>query len=560
MVEHAEASDEDRNQVASRIKELKMAVAAAVAEEDFELVTSLGAELRKLKMSHDSMSAWVLMKSCSATAAEVAMKAAIAARIAAMRADKALDSVRSWADVDRMTVSATARLDGAARTLAATLQTREMVLESHQSGTAQVAEHFDKLKAAALGKLDSDNDAKLQALDAQAATLQGIQADTNRICEVLAGMKENGAGRKELKASDEVRDLHRMESTVAALEPCANATFGVLSKILQACSQMEEAMVLHGKTGASVTAAANAPPAAANCTAVGPGVSSASVGDKTEFVIALVDKHGAACCSAGLSSRILAGGVLSVSARRAPGPTAGWVGRAMVDDRLPPMSDRIAVSKLDNADGSFTCSYTPADGSVVRVDVVVAGQHVPGSPFAMVPMDVSCTPWGWTTVGREISISEDGLLVTMHSWGAERLMTGGPVMTSGKFFWEVELPKKDGSGVWVNVGAVRPGLDHDMSHSGSVDAYFMNAQTGGIFGDGLHNGAPQGQFNPGDRVGCLLDLDAGSLRFFRNGQACGDGFTNGVRGPLVRGVQLTSGGDTVLILPHALPPNEETFA
>jgi hypothetical protein len=52
----------------------------------------------------------------------------------------------------------------------------------------------------------------------------------------------------------------------------------------------------------------------------------------------------------------------------------------------------------------------------------------------------------------------------------------------------------------------------------------------------------------------LLDLDAGWLRFYRNGKRCGPGYTEGVTGPLVCAAQLVSTGDTLTVLPGAAAP------
>jgi hypothetical protein len=52
----------------------------------------------------------------------------------------------------------------------------------------------------------------------------------------------------------------------------------------------------------------------------------------------------------------------------------------------------------------------------------------------------------------------------------------------------------------------------------------------------------------------LLDLDAGWLRFYRNGKRCGPGFTEGVTGPLVRAAEFYSKGDKVTALPGAVAP------
>jgi hypothetical protein len=52
----------------------------------------------------------------------------------------------------------------------------------------------------------------------------------------------------------------------------------------------------------------------------------------------------------------------------------------------------------------------------------------------------------------------------------------------------------------------------------------------------------------------LLDLDAGWMRIYRNGERCGPGFTEGVTGPLVRAAQLLLSSDKVTVLPSAVVP------
>ena len=103
------------------------------------------------------------------------------------------------------------------------------------------------------------------------------------------------------------------------------------------------------------------------------------------------------------------------------------------------------------------------------------------------------------------------------------------------------------------VGAVRPGLDHDdKMHWNTNDAYFIDALDGGLCGNGKSCDDPQGAFAEGDRVGVLLDLDAGWLRFYRNSKRCGPGYTEGVTGPLVRAAQVVHQGETLTVLPGAV--------
>jgi hypothetical protein len=101
---------------------------------------------------------------------------------------------------------------------------------------------------------------------------------------------------------------------------------------------------------------------------------------------------------------------------------------------------------------------------------------------------------------------------------------------------------------------VRPGLDHDKEYHGTNAAYFINGYDGARYGNGKAYADRQGQFAEGDRIGVLVDLDAGWMLLFRNGKRCGPGYTEGVTGPLVRAAQLIYAGDKVAVLPGAVAP------
>ena len=151
------------------------------------------------------------------------------------------------------------------------------------------------------------------------------------------------------------------------------------------------------------------------------------------------------------------------------------------------------------------------------------------------------------------------------------LITGGLPMTAGRHYWEVEFSSPTGS--MVMIGAVRPGLDHDESYwaGAFVDSagilttpetnscYFINGCFGSLHGNGMSGdlrvgtGPPAGKLESGDRIGVLLDLDAGWMRFFRNGLLYGPGFTEGVTGPLVRAAELGYfAGDQLTAVPTAV--------
>ena len=64
-----------------------------------------------------------------------------------------------------------------------------------------------------------------------------------------------------------------------------------------------------------------------------------------------------------------------------------------------------------------------------------------------------------------------------------------------------------------------------------------------------------GVFDNGDRIGILLDLDDGSLRFFKNGVKHGPGYPAGsVTGPVALGAQMYLQGHAVRLLSDATWP------
>jgi hypothetical protein len=163
--------------------------------------------------------------------------------------------------------------------------------------------------------------------------------------------------------------------------------------------------------------------------------------------------------------------------------------------------------------------------------------------------------WRWDECGVHTTLSGEGLVATKDKTG-DSLVTGGSPMTEGRHYWEVELAWADGD-CEILVGAVRLGLDHDKYHHDANDAYYILAgNSAGLYGNGKSHANPQGGFAKGDRIGVLLDLDAGWLRIYRNGKRCGPGFTEGVTGPLVRAVELFCQGDKATVLPGAVAPEE----
>jgi hypothetical protein len=139
------------------------------------------------------------------------------------------------------------------------------------------------------------------------------------------------------------------------------------------------------------------------------------------------------------------------------------------------------------------------------------------------------------------------------------LVTTGTEITEGKHYWEVELKSESlaESMSLIFVGISRPNLDPRKCYYGnhSTDGWFIRASMGALNGNGKFHSNEAGDYEQGDRVGVLLDLDNGSLRFFKNGVAHGPGYPAGsVTGPVVAAVHMYDTYDSVRLLPDAEAP------
>jgi hypothetical protein len=117
-----------------------------------------------------------------------------------------------------------------------------------------------------------------------------------------------------------------------------------------------------------------------------------------------------------------------------------------------------------------------------------------------------------------VALSEDGAVATPTIGGYDSLTTTEIELTEGKHYWEVELLSR--TVVNIPIGISRPNLDPkgDYATNGSTDGWFIHADDGGLYGNGKEGDDGAGGYHQGDRVGALLDLDNGSLRFFKNGE------------------------------------------
>jgi hypothetical protein len=199
----------------------------------------------------------------------------------------------------------------------------------------------------------------------------------------------------------------------------------------------------------------------------------------------------------------------------------------------------------------------------------------------MVAMAVKELPLVWRTCDEEVVVlSEGGAVATKPTKYDEygeydedadldqdyTLATSGVELTAGKHYWEVDILDR-----YFYVGVTRPNLNPkgDCAISRCTDAWFFHTYNGGLYGngedgsvDGHDIGGTDPMYDICGRVGVLLDLDEGSLRFFVNGVLrCPHYPAGSVTGPVVCAVLLYASGGSARLLPqdtdHALQQQQQ---
>jgi hypothetical protein len=200
-----------------------------------------------------------------------------------------------------------------------------------------------------------------------------------------------------------------------------------------------------------------------------------------------------------------------------------------------------------------------ADGAAVREDDAEP-DLLPHDGMALeegdvVTLAIKGVPVVWRTFAEDrVALSEDRMAATQDS-GDYSLVTSGVELTEGRHYFEVEIFSR-----YVHVGVTRPNLDPNADYCTAEckDGWFIGTYAGELFGNGKLEANEAGRFDRGDRVGVLLDLDDGSLRFFRNGCRHGPGYPPGsVTGPVVHALQLVDLSGTVNLVADAAWPTTE---
>jgi len=178
----------------------------------------------------------------------------------------------------------------------------------------------------------------------------------------------------------------------------------------------------------------------------------------------------------------------------------------------------------------------------------------------------------FTEAGARVTLSAGNTVATKArysngNWAKSVAVLGGSLMT-GVHCWEVQMRAGGSSTLPIMVGVCKAGVS--MANAAGLylgsDAWCMYARNGSLWGNGKSparvapsstsssddsdyssdSDAFDGAFAQGDRLGCRLDLSAGTLSFFKNGAPHGRGHT-GIVGPVKRFVELSKTNATVTV-------------
>lgn len=176
-------------------------------------------------------------------------------------------------------------------------------------------------------------------------------------------------------------------------------------------------------------------------------------------------------------------------------------------------------------------------------------------------------PDTWSQFGKTMEVSEEGMVLTKVSGGDYPILVAcGEQLTSGVHTWEVVIDSgaiKNGNRD-MKIGVAKPGLNVEKGdHYNKGNAWYIRTHDACLYGGdidlddqedmliGRNVGNKKGKFFlVGDRVGVQLNLDDGSLFYYKNGEEFGIPYPAGtIKGPVVRAVELLCSGQKVTLVP-----------
>jgi hypothetical protein len=171
-------------------------------------------------------------------------------------------------------------------------------------------------------------------------------------------------------------------------------------------------------------------------------------------------------------------------------------------------------------------------------------------------------PLAWkSTHSTRVELCKDCVVATKKAaTGSIDTVMANSELIADRHYWEVQLVSlriQNSPHGGLYVGITRPNLDPERGYiqDSSTDGWFIRAGDGALYGNGKFDDDQAGPFEQGDRVGVLLDLNDGTLLFFKNGVQHGPGYVPGsVEGPVVPAIGMYGAGHAGKLLPGVNEP------
>lgn len=187
--------------------------------------------------------------------------------------------------------------------------------------------------------------------------------------------------------------------------------------------------------------------------------------------------------------------------------------------------------------------------------------------------------WWWNRCSHYIALSSPSPSPSLTSydsiakiegsprWGKRQLVTGGDIMVTGRHYWEIKINREERYHANLFIGACLPlggtdggpdGKRHDYTNidfNDNYPGYFICFS--GLYGNGvIFKNDGNCNFQEGDTIGILLDLDERTIKFYRNKKRLGPDWPGEVKGPLLKAAVITTANTEIEIVSNPQIPED----
>jgi|GEM_PF-1637425 len=196
------------------------------------------------------------------------------------------------------------------------------------------------------------------------------------------------------------------------------------------------------------------------------------------------------------------------------------------------------ISFYDSSDTKLDCTEASWRNKVAKI----RSEGVSGNTTRAVEVGVrpllsqTYATWNPSDKGSEITLSNGNLTITQNGTGIVRSTIS---VATGKWYWEYSIASPS----QMRAGVAKSGASLSNIFGSDAFGWSYRAADGTKFNNGS-SGAYGDTYTVGDVMGVALDMDAGTLVFYKNNVSQGTAYT-GLTGPMYAGAGNTTMVSTV---------------